>query len=77
MAALNEFLAKAQSHVALVAEKGGGLQSEEGMAAAHSRAGVLVRRWQRLLRSFWRAADFELVRECESEECVLWFYDRT
>jgi predicted RNA-binding Zn ribbon-like protein len=21
--------------------------------------------------------DFELIRRCESEECVLWFYDRT
>ena len=23
------------------------------------------------------SGDFELIRKCESDECVLWFYDRT
>jgi predicted RNA-binding Zn ribbon-like protein len=73
--ALNEFLAKAQSHLVLVPEKNAGLRVE--------------REWQRktaeqvlaplaeAAAEFLATADFELVRRCESEDCVLWFYDRT
>jgi len=73
--ALNAFLAEARSHLELVPDKEGGLRLE--------------RRWKRgtpeqalapLAESaadLLATADFNLVRRCEDEECVLWFYDRT
>lgn len=72
---LNAFLAEARSHLELEAKKDGSLQlnrkwkqrsAEEVLAPlAESAADLLVN------------GDFSLVRRCESEECVLWFYDRT
>ena len=72
---LNAFLAEARSYLELEAKKDGSLQlnrkrkqrSAEEMLAplAESAADLLVN------------GDFSLVRRCESEECVLWFYDRT
>jgi predicted RNA-binding Zn ribbon-like protein len=75
VSALNEFLSESRSYVELVAEKSDGIH--------------LIRRWKRrtpeevlapLAESaadFLVTADFDLVRRCESEDCVLWFYDRT
>lgn len=72
---LNAFLAKARSYLELETKKDGSLQlnrkwkqrsAEEVLAPlAESAADLLVN------------GDFSLVRRCESEECVLWFYDRT
>ena len=72
---LNEFLSKSRSYLELVPEKNG---------STH-----LVRRWKRrtpeevlaplaeAAANFLTTADFNLVRRCESEDCVLWFYDQT
>jgi predicted RNA-binding Zn ribbon-like protein len=72
---LNEFLSGSRSHLELVTEKSGSLH--------------LSRRWKRrtpeevlaplaeATADFLTTADFDLVRRCESEDCVLWFYDRT
>jgi predicted RNA-binding Zn ribbon-like protein len=72
---LNAFLRDARSHLELVTKKDGSLQvqrkwkhrSAEEMLApvAESAADLLAN------------GDFELIRRCENEECVLWFYDRT
>ncbi len=74
-AGLNAYLTEARSYMELVAEKNGALQlqrrwkrrtAEEILAPlAESAADLLVH------------GDFELIRGCESEGCVLWFYDRT
>lgn len=74
-AGLNTFLAEARSYLELAAKKDGSLQlnrkwkqrsAEEVLAPlAESAADLLVN------------GNFSLVRRCESEECVLWFYDRT
>ena len=72
---LNAFLAKSSSHLEVEARSGGDVS--------------VVRRWdgrtaEQMLGPLAEAAaellatdDFELVRRCENEECVLWFYDRT
>jgi predicted RNA-binding Zn ribbon-like protein len=73
--ALNALLAKGMSHVSLVSRKDGTLS--------------LGREWkvetpeQLLIPLAEAAADllangnFDLIRKCESDTCVLWFYDRT
>ena len=73
--ALNEYLAKARSYAELALKKDGSLElrrkwkqrtAEEILAPlAESAADLLVH------------GDVELIRQCESEECVLWFNDRT
>jgi predicted RNA-binding Zn ribbon-like protein len=71
---LNAWLAQMPSHLVLVQQKDGPVlqRTYEGRAAA---------RW---LAAFGEAAaelmvdgNFELIRQCEHPECVLWFYDRT
>lgn len=74
-APLNAFLAEARSHLALTPHGGGTLR--------------LTRQWERrtpaqvlapLAESaaeLLAADDLSLVRRCEDEDCVLWFYDRT
>lgn len=74
-APLNEFLARGASHLelcgetakALHVERRYGTDSPEALLAplAESAAGLLAE------------GDFELVRRCEGQGCVLWFYDRT
>jgi predicted RNA-binding Zn ribbon-like protein len=72
---LNEFLAKAQSHLVLVPEKGPGLRVER--AWQQKSAEQVLAPLAEAAAGFLVAADFELVRRCEDTECVLWFYDRT
>ena len=72
---LNAFLAEARSQLELVSNRDGSLH--------------LKRKWeqrtpQQILAPLAESAadllatgDFSLVRCCEDEECVLWFYDRT
>lgn len=72
---LNEFLAKGTSHSQLTRAKDGALAvlrlyertNPEGVLAPLAEA----------VAQFIATADFDLVRRCEGEECVLWFYDRT
>jgi len=75
VAALNDFLAKAQSHVVLVAERQGGLQVKREWQ--QGTAEQVLAPLAEAAAEFLATADFELVRRCESAECVLWFYDRT
>jgi predicted RNA-binding Zn ribbon-like protein len=75
MKPLNDFLAKAESHCQLARRSDGVLtltrryqrKNPEGMLAPLAEA----------VAQFLVTADFELVRRCEGEDCVLWFYDRT
>jgi predicted RNA-binding Zn ribbon-like protein len=74
-AALNVFLAEARNHLHLVSNRDGSLR--------------LKRQWEQrspeqvlaplaeLAAELLSTGDFNLVRRCENEECVLWFYDRT
>jgi predicted RNA-binding Zn ribbon-like protein len=72
---LNDFLAKGKSHGQLIRAKDGALSvmrlyertNPEGLLAPLAEAGA----------EFLATADFDLVRRCEGEDCVLWFYDRT
>ena len=72
---LNAFLAEARSYLELVSSRDGSLH--------------LKRKWERrtpqqVLAPLAESAadllatgDFNLIRRCEDEECVLWFCDRT
>ena len=74
-AILNSFLADSRSHLELTPGREGTLS--------------LIRRWehrtpQQVLAPVAESAaellahsDFNLIRRCEDEQCVLWFYDRT
>lgn len=72
---LNDFLAKGKSHRQLIRAKDGALSvmrlydrtNPEGVLAPLAEA----------VAQFLATADFDLVRRCEGEDCVLWFYDRT
>jgi predicted RNA-binding Zn ribbon-like protein len=73
--ALNNFLAQGASHVSLALRKDGSVR--------------ISREWkqdspEQLLSPLAEAAadllahgDFDLIRKCGSDDCVLWFYDRT
>jgi predicted RNA-binding Zn ribbon-like protein len=75
LSALNDFLAKGESHCQLTRAKDGALSmtrryqqtNPEGMLAPLAET----------VAQFLATADFSLVRRCEGEGCVLWFYDRT
>jgi predicted RNA-binding Zn ribbon-like protein len=75
LAPLNKFLAQAQSHLELNQDKKGSLDvhrvwehrtPQQALAPVAEAAAELL-----------ATGDFELIRRCESETCVLWFYDRT
>jgi predicted RNA-binding Zn ribbon-like protein len=75
VAALNSFLSHARYHVNLVRKPHGVLDviheyerftPEQFLSPVSQAAAELL-----------VTGDFDLVRKCESEECVLWFYDRT
>ena len=73
--ALNSFLEHSSNHLQLVARQGSKLETkrvysvrtvEEYLAPiAESVADLLAH------------GDFDLIRRCEGDKCVLWFYDRT
>jgi len=72
---MNAFLAEAQSYPQLVADRAGGWKIERVRQE---------RTPEQILGPFAEAAadllttvDFDLVRRCEDESCVLWFYDQT
>jgi predicted RNA-binding Zn ribbon-like protein len=74
-ATLNQFLSEGASHVKLLKSKDGSLTVDRAWESgtprqvlaplAEAAAGLLAN------------GDFSLIRRCESEQCVLWFYDRT
>jgi predicted RNA-binding Zn ribbon-like protein len=72
---LNDFLGQAEGHSELMRGKDGVLSvtrrydqtSPDGLLAPLAEA----------VAEFLATADFRLVRRCEGEDCVLWFYDRT
>jgi len=68
--AFNAFLAKSPSH--LVLERNG-LRRIYPTRSAEQLLAPLAEAAAELLAK----ADFTLVRGCESEDCILWFYDRT
>jgi predicted RNA-binding Zn ribbon-like protein len=72
---LNEFLGQAESHGELIRGRDGALS----VARRYDRTnpnGVLGPLAE-AVAEFLATADFRLVRRCEGEDCVLWFYDRT
>jgi Conserved protein containing a Zn-ribbon-like motif, possibly RNA-binding len=75
IAHLNALTRHMSSHMALVEQPGGGLHSErryEGDASWRALAPL-----GEAALTLLAEGDFSLVRECEHEECSLWFYDRT
>jgi predicted RNA-binding Zn ribbon-like protein len=75
LAPLNKFLAQARSHLELNQDKKGSLDvhriwehrtPQQALAPVAETAADLL-----------ATGHFELIRRCESESCVLWFYDRT
>ena len=71
---LNEFLALGRSYCELRQRAGAAVvvRRYEG-----GRAEAQLARLAEMAAEFLAAADFDLVRRCEGEGCVLWFYDRT
>jgi predicted RNA-binding Zn ribbon-like protein len=72
---LNDFLAQAESHSELIRGKDGALSVVRRYEQTNAN-GVLAPLAE-AVAEFLATADFHLVRRCEGEDCVLWFYDRT
>jgi predicted RNA-binding Zn ribbon-like protein len=75
LAPLKKFLAQARSHLELNQDKNGSFgvhrvwehrTPQQALAPVAEAAAELL-----------AIGDFQLIRRCESESCVLWFYDRT
>ena len=75
VAHFNAFLAESQSHLKLSPGKGGtlNLEREWKQSTPEEILAPLAESAAELLST----GDFNLVRQCEDSECVLWFYDRT
>jgi predicted RNA-binding Zn ribbon-like protein len=73
--ALNVFLAEARSHLELVSKRDGSLHLRRRWEQRTSEQ-VLVPLAE-CAAELLATGDLSLVRRCENEECVLWFYDRT
>lgn len=72
---LNDFLASASSIKTLAVDESGQLQVETrytGLTPARLLGPVAE-----LAAGLIARAPFELVRQCEHPDCILWFYDRT
>lgn len=72
---LNRILALGNAHLELVWKKGQPPKLTELYRATTSEA-VLVPMAEAIARLL-AEGDFDLVRQCESTDCTLWFYDRT
>lgn len=75
MELLNTFMANAESHMELVPGPNGTFQILRTWKerTAEQVLGPLAEAAAKLLAE----GDFSLIRRCENDECVLWFYDRT
>jgi predicted RNA-binding Zn ribbon-like protein len=73
--ALNDMLAQGQSDLSLASQHDGTLRLQRVWRAdtAERLFSPLAEAAAELLAN----GDFTLVRQCESDQCVLWFYDRT
>jgi predicted RNA-binding Zn ribbon-like protein len=72
---LNDFLAQAESHGELMRGKDGALSMTRRYDKTNPNG--LLAPLTEAVAEFLATADFRLVRRCEGEDCVLWFYDRT
>lgn len=75
LAELNEFLARGRSYCELTRTAKGMLQAVRRHEARTPEQ--LLGPLAEASAEFLATADFDLVRPCEGEGCVLWFYDRT
>jgi predicted RNA-binding Zn ribbon-like protein len=75
LAALNRFLADAKTHMALTSDDAGDLHVTRvyGKKTVEAFLAPVAEAVANLLAE----GDFDLVRHCEGNACVLWFYDRT
>lgn len=71
---LNQFLTKATSHLQL-GKRGSGLDLSRVYLARS--AEQYLAPVAEAIADLLANGDFDLVRHCEGEKCVLWFYDRT
>jgi predicted RNA-binding Zn ribbon-like protein len=74
-AQLNVYLAQARSSVLLVQQADGSARLERRWG--QQTAGEILAPLAESAAELFAKGDFDLVRQCESDECVLWFYDRT
>ncbi len=75
LASFNAFLARASSFNRLAKSPAGPLELERRYNARTPEQ--LLAPLAESAAAFIAAADFNLVRACEGEGCILWFYDRT
>jgi predicted RNA-binding Zn ribbon-like protein len=75
LAQLNKFLGEAKSYLKLRQERDGSLALEE--VWEHRTPPQALAPVAAAAANLLATGDFELVRRCESETCVLWFYDRS
>jgi predicted RNA-binding Zn ribbon-like protein len=73
--ALNTFLAEARSSMKLAQKKDGSLQLTRKWK--QRTAGEILAPLAESAADLLANGDFDLVRHCQNDECVLWFYDRT
>lgn len=73
--ALNNFLSEGVSHLSVLSQKDGTVRIERQwkMDSAEQLLSPLAEAAADLLAN----GDFDLIRKCGSDDCVLWFYDRT
>ncbi|HTH52513.1 MAG TPA: ABATE domain-containing protein [Edaphobacter sp.] len=75
LSTLNAFLAQARSSIQLVAAKDDSLHIERHWE--NSTPEQILAPIAESAAELFATADFNLVKPCESPDCVLWFYDRT
>ncbi|WP_454735223.1 CGNR zinc finger domain-containing protein [Cupriavidus necator] len=75
LAALNRVLAAGRSHLALHAASDGSLEVQRVYSADSASQALLP--LAEATAELLAQGDFSLVRKCESDDCTLWFYDRT
>ena len=73
--ALNSFLAESRSYLKLAQKKDGSLQLTRKWK--QRTAGEILAPLAESAADLLANGDFDLVRRCQNDECVLWFYDRT